>query len=30
MKEMVVHDLAQAKQHALLKANGYTVNVSVE
>jgi len=28
--EMVVHDLARAKQHALLKANGYTVNVSVE
>jgi GDPmannose 4,6-dehydratase len=29
-KEMVAHDLAQAKQHALLKANGYQVNVSVE
>jgi GDPmannose 4,6-dehydratase len=29
-KEMVEHDLAQAKQHALLKANGYSVNVSVE
>jgi GDPmannose 4,6-dehydratase len=28
--EMVSHDLAQAKQDALLKANGYTVNVSVE
>jgi GDPmannose 4,6-dehydratase len=28
--EMVSHDLAQAKQHALLKANGFTVNVSVE
>jgi GDPmannose 4,6-dehydratase len=28
--EMVAHDLAQAKQHALLKANGYTVNVSIE
>ena len=28
--EMVAHDLAQTKQHALLKANGYTVNVSVE
>ena len=28
--EMVAHDLAQARQHALLKANGYTVNVSVE
>jgi GDPmannose 4,6-dehydratase len=29
-QEMVAHDLAQAKQHALLKANGYHVNVSVE
>jgi GDPmannose 4,6-dehydratase len=29
-KEMVAHDLAQAKQHALLKANGYGVNVSFE
>jgi len=28
--EMVATDLAQAKQHALLKANGYKVNVSVE
>jgi GDPmannose 4,6-dehydratase len=28
--EMVAADLAQAKQHALLKANGYAVNVSVE
>jgi GDPmannose 4,6-dehydratase len=28
--EMVAYDLAQAKQHALLKANGYSVNVSVE
>jgi GDPmannose 4,6-dehydratase len=28
--EMVAVDLAQAKQHALLKANGYNVNVSVE
>jgi len=28
--EMVAHDLAQAKQHALLKSNGYQVNVSVE
>jgi GDPmannose 4,6-dehydratase len=28
--EMVAHDLAQAKQHALLKQNGYSVNVSVE
>ena len=29
-KEMVEHDLAQAKQHALLKKHGYSVNVSVE
>lgn len=29
-KEMVAHDLVQAKQHALLKANGYHVNVSFE
>ncbi len=28
--EMVAADLAQAKQHALLKANGFSVNVSVE
>ncbi|MGR2661887.1 GDP-mannose 4,6-dehydratase [Chromobacterium haemolyticum] len=28
--EMVVADLQAAKQHALLKANGYDVNVSVE
>jgi GDPmannose 4,6-dehydratase len=28
--EMVATDLAQAKQHALLKANGYNVNVSLE
>jgi GDPmannose 4,6-dehydratase len=28
--EMVAHDLAQAKQHALLQANGYRVDVSVE
>ena len=28
--EMVAFDLAQAKQHALLKANGLSVNVSVE
>jgi GDPmannose 4,6-dehydratase len=28
--EMVAHDLAQAKQHALLKTHGYAVNVSVE
>jgi GDPmannose 4,6-dehydratase len=29
-KEMVANDLIQAKQHALLKKNGYSVNVSVE
>ncbi|MDI1246516.1 MAG: GDP-mannose 4,6-dehydratase [Rhodoferax sp.] len=29
-QEMVAHDLAQAKQHALLKKHGYSVNVSVE
>jgi GDPmannose 4,6-dehydratase len=29
-KEMVAEDLAQAKQHALLKANGYKVSVSAE
>ena len=28
--EMVASDLAQAKQHALLKNHGYSVNVSVE
>jgi GDPmannose 4,6-dehydratase len=28
--EMVAHDLQKAKQHALLKQNGYTVSVSVE
>ena len=28
--EMVAHDLAAAKQHALLKKHGYQVNVSVE
>ena len=28
--EMVEADLAQAKQHALLKANGYSVNVNIE
>jgi GDPmannose 4,6-dehydratase len=28
--EMVANDLAQAKQHALLKKHGYEVNVSVE
>jgi GDPmannose 4,6-dehydratase len=29
-KEMVANDLAKARQHALLKANGYPVNVSIE
>jgi GDPmannose 4,6-dehydratase len=29
-QEMVAYDLAQAKQHALLKLHGYSVNVSVE
>ena len=29
-KEMVANDLVPAKQHALLKANRYSVNVSVE
>jgi GDPmannose 4,6-dehydratase len=29
-REMVASDLAQAKQHALLKQNGYIVSVSVE
>ena len=29
-KEMAAHDLVQAKQHALLKASGYKVNVSLE
>jgi GDPmannose 4,6-dehydratase len=28
--EMAAHDLQKAKQHALLKQNGYTVSVSVE
>jgi GDPmannose 4,6-dehydratase len=28
--EMVVSDLAQAQQHALLKQHGYSINVSVE
>ena len=28
--EMVIADLAQAKQHALLKANGYNVTVTLE
>ncbi len=29
-KEMIANDLAQAKQHALLRVNGYNVSVSVE
>ena len=29
-KEMVAHDLLDAKQHALLKSNGFVVNVSIE
>ena len=29
-KEMVANDLAQAKQHALLRRHGYQVNVSIE
>ncbi len=29
-REMVANDLAKAKQHALLKANGFSVSVSVE
>jgi GDPmannose 4,6-dehydratase len=29
-REMVAEDLKLAKQHALLKANGYAVNVSLE
>ncbi|MGH9876277.1 MAG: GDP-mannose 4,6-dehydratase, partial [Nitrososphaerales archaeon] len=28
--EMVAHDLAQAKKHALLKKNGYQISMSVE
>ncbi|HEY8905765.1 MAG TPA: GDP-mannose 4,6-dehydratase, partial [Rhodoferax sp.] len=28
--EMVAHDLAEAKKHALLKHHGYHVNVSLE
>ena len=28
--EMVVSDLAQAKQHALLKSHGFDINVSLE
>lgn len=30
IEEMVAHDLDQARRHALLKENGYTVSVSVE
>ncbi len=29
-KEMILNDLMQAKKHALLKANGYNVNVSAD
>jgi GDPmannose 4,6-dehydratase len=29
-KEMVTHDLEQAKQHALLKQHGYSVTLSSE
>jgi len=29
-KEMVIHDLQQAKQHALLKQHGYSVTISTE
>ena len=29
-KEMVAHDLQEAKRHALLKSHGYEVNVSIE
>jgi GDPmannose 4,6-dehydratase len=29
-KEMVAHDLAQARQHALLKQHGYSVHASAE
>ena len=29
-REMVAHDLVQAKQHALLRQHGYSMNVSVE
>ncbi len=29
-KEMVAHGLGQAKQYALLKQHGYSVNVSLE
>jgi GDPmannose 4,6-dehydratase len=29
-KEMVAHDLQEAKRHALLKSHGYKVNVSIE
>jgi GDPmannose 4,6-dehydratase len=28
--EMVAQDLAQSKQHALLKQHGYSINMSVE
>lgn len=29
-KEIVVYDLAQAKQHALLEARGYQINLSAK
>jgi GDPmannose 4,6-dehydratase len=29
-REMVLNDLSEAKQHALLKKHGYSVNVSAE
>ena len=29
-KEMVISDLSEAKQHAILKANGFNINVSAE
>jgi GDPmannose 4,6-dehydratase len=29
-KEMVISDLSEAKQHAILKANGFNINVSTE
>jgi GDPmannose 4,6-dehydratase len=30
VREMVAHDLEQAKQHALLKNHGYSVHVGKE
>jgi hypothetical protein len=29
-REMVEHDLSLAKQNALLKINGFNVNISIE